>query len=88
MRQKRRQGHAPYRGGPLEAEIVPATQHDPGIQGEGSADSIGQLLTGLLAEIGEFRGKSLESGLAQLEFESLPALDQGRMADELAGRNP
>ena len=50
------------------------------------ADRVRQFLTGLVAQVGEFRGKSLEGRLAQLELEGLAALDQRRMVDELADR--
>ena len=85
MNQQRGQGEGPHSPCPLDREPVAAAQDDPGIQRQGRANGVGQLLARLRAQLGEFRSEHLEGRGAQSLAKGQGAFDQGGMAYELAG---
>jgi len=66
MRQEGLERHPPDGRRPLEAEVVPATQHDPRIEGEGRTDRVRQFLAGRLAQAGKLGRERLEGRVPQL----------------------
>ena len=85
MSQQRRQREIPHRLGPFDRHSVAAAEDHPGVQRQGRTNGIGQLFTGLGAQLGELRREHLERGRPQLVTRRLGAFNEGRMANELAG---